>query len=364
VVPAPGAPPPPAAVSGESAEAPNDDDGQEEDESYTADSDLSDPARRIWVVTTAALPWRTGTAVNPLLRALYLARGRPKDSVTLLVPWLESPECQRKLYGGQSFERPEDQEAWIREYGRERCLCPQESDLIRIRWWKGGYNEGFGSIFPAEDVCSLVPDAEADAAILEEPEHLNWFRVPQIAKQRAAAAAAAGGGTRLGDRAALGWKAKFRHVVGILHTNYAAYVRQYGMGTSLLTAPALNALSSLVVRAYCHRVIRLSGCLPSLDPAKEVTENVHGVRSEFFLASTLAASSAASEGGAAAAAGAAAASPTAAAPAPAKEGADAASGAARPDVAPVYFIGKLIWVSGASRMWLTAASLPSCAAAP
>jgi hypothetical protein len=341
--------------------------GEEEEDGgeITPESDLSDPSRRIWIVTTAALPWRTGTSVNPLLRALHLTKGRPAGYVTLVVPWLEDVKQRRKLYGEQNaFETPERQEEWIRDYCRTRANCPEQEPNLRIKWWNGVYLDSFGSIFPLSDICSLIPKEEADVCILEEPEHLNWFRVPEVPLQQQKKRAAAlklsplrrkghrsdGGddddddddrteGQRddgIGndrDVDALGWAHKFRHVVGILHTNYADYIRQYGMGTSLVTAPALNALSALVVRAYCKRVIRLSATLPALVPSKEVTCNVHGVRSEFLTTAEPVEESPPRQtlgGGSGRGGG----------------GAEREETVEEEDYAAVYFIGKLIWAKG------------------
>lgn len=278
---------------------------EEEDgtlDEIAADSDLSNPDRRIWVVTTAALPWRTGTAVNPLLRALYLTRGRPKHRVTLVIPWLDDVKSRIKLYGAENsfaLGGQKEQEAWIRRYCRERAHCPEEEQNLNILFYSAIYQKSFGSIFPAVDICSLIPENEADVAILDEPEHLNWFRAPppdKEQKKQVVEELKAEGDDRnesetkddsiatqiKREKADYGWAFKFRWVVGILHTNYSAYMDQYAIGTAIIAARAIGMLSSVVVRAYCHQVIRLSAVLPTLAPHKEVTCNVHGVRSEFL----------------------------------------------------------------------------------
>lgn len=183
-------------------------------------------------------------------------------------------------------------------------------------FYEATYNPGFASIFATVDICALIPKDQAHVCILEEPEHLNWMRVVQDkelpststnalteeAKQSdtvqesnpttdtssppsdtVTTAADATVNKRI-EMNQLGWQAKFDFVVGILHTNYDAYVRQYGMGAAFLAASALHALSAMCIRAYCHKVIRLSDTLPALDSSKEVTCNVHGVLSEFLQA--------------------------------------------------------------------------------
>lgn len=70
------------------------------------------------------------------------------------------------------------------------------------------------------------------------------------------------------------------YVVGIVHTNYIEYAGTQFHG--LWTAPAIQVMSSAMIRAYCHKVIKLSGVLQSYAPEKESISNVHGVREDFI----------------------------------------------------------------------------------
>lgn len=41
-------------------------------------------------------------------------------------------------------------------------------------------------------------------------------------------------------------------------------------------------MNIIMARAYCHKIIKLSGVIQSLAPEKEVVCNVHGVRQKFL----------------------------------------------------------------------------------
>ena len=203
------------------------------------------------IVTTAALPWMTGTAVNPLLRAAHLAQAGRR--VTLVVPWLHPSEQHLVFAAGVRFEAPSEQEDHIRSWLRERAgLSDAEFEL---RFYPSRYDMERGSILPLGDISRFIDEEWGDICVLEEPEHLTWYHNGQ------------------------NWRHRFKLVIGVVHTNYLYYAKTWDKGGEL-SARVVGKINEAVCRAYCDHVIKLSDTLQPLPRA--VVCNVHGVRSEFL----------------------------------------------------------------------------------
>ncbi|GJN02993.1 hypothetical protein PR202_ga20389 [Eleusine coracana subsp. coracana] len=211
---------------------------------------ISDNRRHIAIVTTASLPWMTGTSINPLFRAAYLARSA-KQKVTLVVPWLSKPEQELVYPNNITFNSPEEQETYIRNWLQERLGFEAN---FKISFYPGKFSKERRSIIPAGDTSQFIPSKEADIAILEEPEHLNWYHH--------------------GKR----WTDKFNHVIGVAHTNYLEYIKREKNGA--LQAFLVKHINNWVTRAYCHKVLRLSAATQDLP--RSVICNVHGVNPKFL----------------------------------------------------------------------------------
>lgn len=209
-----------------------------------------DKKLHIAIFTTASLPWMTGTAVNPLFRAAYLAKDGTRN-VTLVIPWLSRKDQEQVYPNNITFNSPSDQEAYVLQWLEERTGF---TSGFNVRFYPGKFSIDKRSILAVGDITVIVPDEEADVAVLEEPEHLTWYHH--------------------GKR----WKTKFRLVIGVVHTNYLEYVKREKNG--LLQAFLLKYLNSWVVSIYCHKVIRLSAATQDLP--RSIISNIHGVNPRFL----------------------------------------------------------------------------------
>jgi len=198
----------------------------------------------------------TGTSVNPLLRAAHLTVDRDEGAVTLMVPWVELEDQRRLFPNNITFASQEEQRRYVLKWVSEKANMPAAARKLRLEFYHGRYLASYGSIFSTGPYVGSLP--EGDLCILEEPEHLTWFRYAEV-----------------------GWMDKFKRVVGVMHTNYAVYARQE---RGLWAVGPVKLLNKISCRAHCHRVVKLSATLQTYARHKECVSNVHGVREAFLEA--------------------------------------------------------------------------------
>jgi len=203
---------------------------------------------------------------------------------------------------------------------------------IEIIFYPSFYNQSLGSILPSTDILSLLPPPY-DVCVLEEPEHLNWLRLeagsitsPDPTLPEAVATPSISGSS---------YPTTFKYVIGVAHTNYVEYAKDLGW-TGPFAGFSLGVVNRLVVRAHCHKIIKLSAVLQEFfvpRNGREVVCNVHGVREQFLKRGRRRAAASAIEEG-----------PIRPPPLP-------QSGSDESDCFPsVYFIGKLLWAKGLDRL--------------
>ncbi len=129
---------------------------------------IDDSSQHITVATTASLPWMTGTAVNPLLRAAHLTANRDEGMVTLLLPWVDLDD-QRVLFPNNiTFADQATQRAYVLKWLGESGGMPVAARKLKIEFYPGRYLPSYGSIFSMGPYVEDLPDDGTDICILEE----------------------------------------------------------------------------------------------------------------------------------------------------------------------------------------------------
>jgi len=180
----------------------------------------------VTVITTAALPWRTGPAYLSIWHACGLAALGLRTRYH--IPWL-TPASQQRLLGRVQFQSPDEHAAWLAGEA-ERIGCPP---LPQVSHYRGYYSTALRSIIPLHAVVDGLPPCRA--IVLEEPEHLCW---PPVTPPRHRIAA--------------------ERVVGVVMTNYEDYVARSGWPAAGLLAKLVERYHRRLVRRHTDRALLIS----------------------------------------------------------------------------------------------------------
>ncbi len=188
------------------------------------------PPVDIVILTSAALPWRTGPSLFSVWHAGGLAALGYKVAYGL--PWLGAAS-QKRLWGEVLFHSPDDQAAWTRAEARRLGVPP----LPEIFFFKGVFSKTMFSIFITEDAFAAAPPAKA--ILIQEPEHFRWLPVSSSRRRM-----------------------KADTVLGIVMTNYGHYIRRRGRPDLALFARMVEWNHKRLMRAYTDIIVPLS---PAID---------------------------------------------------------------------------------------------------
>ena len=101
-----------------------------------------------------------GHVSNPLLRAAYLSTGRKEagGSITLMLPWVERPADQKRIYGDEKkFASPENQEEFIRTWLHDTANMKEASVELNIKWYTAWQEVLENSLYSMGDLIGLIP---------------------------------------------------------------------------------------------------------------------------------------------------------------------------------------------------------------
>ncbi len=214
----------------------------------------------ISIITTAALPWFTGTSINPLLRAAYLSRSHPVEIIF--------PECvNRSEITRTDLVNKHDIERLSYEY-LDRSLSPHSwcREQLSIRFYDTLYQPISNSLYPRSSITEY-PFA-GDVVILEDPLQLMATH------------------TLMPDFKSLlrpSLKARHKLVIGINHTNIFYFIPTVSnhYWQQQLWRHGLEFTGASLFNHHCDLIINLSPILPHLHRHCYI-ENVNGVHEKFF----------------------------------------------------------------------------------
>jgi digalactosyldiacylglycerol synthase len=81
----------------------------------------------------------TGTSINPLLRAAYLAKDRPPGKIHLLVPWLKREDQEISYPPGIRFDHPDQQREYVQKWLIEDAHLPEAANKLNISFFSGRF---------------------------------------------------------------------------------------------------------------------------------------------------------------------------------------------------------------------------------